>query len=178
MWRLSSVPVHYSFASLLLFSHFSLASLCRYFVEGGTNYLAVTIFVSEVYIYLFCVSLRGRMVTATCRNNDRYDISRNECVTFPSSGEYIKRLKERHNVVNYGNKVRYADLNERLAFQTRLFHTRQYIEKGKPLSVYKKTAILTTGSRNECDAWIDSDLESVKRAGYYVRARYKKAEVV
>ena len=118
------------------------------------------------------------MATATCRNNDRYDISRNECVTFPSSGEYIKRLKDRHNVVHYGNKMKFANSKERLAFQTRLFHTRQYIVKGNPSSVYKKTAILTTGSSNECDKLIESDLESVNRAGYYVRARYKKTEVV
>lgn len=118
------------------------------------------------------------MSTDTCRNNDRYDISRNECVTFPSSGEYIKRLKERHNVVHYGNKMRFADSREKLAFQTRLFHTRQYVVKGNPSSIYKKTAILTTGSSNECDKLIKSDLDSVNRAGYYVRARYKKTEVV
>lgn len=103
---------------------------------------------------------------------------RNECVTFPSSGEYIKRLKDQHNVIHYGKKVRFADLKEKLAFQTRLFHTRQYLVKGNPSRTYKKTAILTTGSKNECDALVESEFESVTRAGYYVRARYKKTEVV
>lgn len=117
-------------------------------------------------------------MSGTCRNADRYDISRNECVTFPSAGEYIKRLKERHDVIHYGDKVRYDSLKDRLAFTTRLFHTRQFIVKGNPLSVYKRTAILTTGSRNECDRLMMSDHEAVGRAGYYVRARYKQLEVI
>lgn len=107
---------------------------------------------------------------ATCRNNDRYDISRNDCTIFPSAADYINRLKERHNTTMFGNKNYYTSSKERLAFRTQTFHTMQFIEKGG--GRYKKTAILNNGPGNDCLKWVESSHENAKRANYFVIKRY------
>ena len=118
------------------------------------------------------------MVTGICKNNDRYDISRNDCSTFPSASEYLKRVANLHQTTAMGSKTKYVDYKEKLRHQTQLMHTRQYIVKGHPPVAYKKTAILTTGSTNECDQWVKSQFDSVRRAKYFVRRRYKDVEAV
>ena len=117
-------------------------------------------------------------MSGTCKNNDRYDISRNDCAIYPSASEYMKRLKNLHNTVSFGNKYKFQNNTERLQHITQLMHSRRFIVKGNPLTTYKKTAILTTGRMNECDQFIQSEFEQVRRAQYYVRRRYKDTEVV
>lgn len=117
-------------------------------------------------------------MSGTCKNNDRYDISRNECATFPSATEYVKRLKNQHDTVVHGDRIKFSNFKEKLEHQTRVFHTRQYIEKGNPPRRFKKTAILTTGSQNECDQLVKSSIEQVARANFFLRRRYRDKEVV
>jgi hypothetical protein len=109
-------------------------------------------------------------MAGTCRNNDRYDISRNDCNIFPSAADYVNRLKEQHNTTMFGNKNYYSSSKERLAFSTQTFHTLQFIEKGG--GRYKKTAILNNGPGNDCLKWVQSSHENAKRANYYVIKRY------
>jgi hypothetical protein len=114
----------------------------------------------------------------TCSNNDRYDISRNDCAVFPSAAEYLKRVASVNNTTTFGNKTTFRDYKEKLRHQTQLMHTRQFVVKGNPPTTYKKSAILTTGTMNECDQLIPSEYDSAKRANYYVRRRYKHVETV
>ncbi len=67
---------------------------------------------------------------------------------------------------------------ERLEHKTQIFHTKQLIQKGNPKVTYKKNAILTTGSRNECDQLVESKIENVKKAGIFVIRRHHDLEVL
>ena len=109
----------------------------------------------------------------TCRNNDRYDISRNDCTIFPSAAAYMNRLKERHNTMMFGNQNYYSSSSDMLAHRTQTFHTLQFIEKGNPKVRYKKTAILNNGPGNECEKWIQSEHQGARQANYFVISRYK-----
>ena len=67
---------------------------------------------------------------------------------------------------------------ERLEHKTQIFHTQQFIEKGKPIVRYKKNAILTTGSKNECDQILNSKIENVQKSGFFVIRRHHDLEVL
>ena len=115
-------------------------------------------------------------MAGTCKNNDRYDISRNDCSIFPSASEYLKRMKSVHDTTTFGNKQSFHNYKDKLRHQTQLLHTRQFIVKGNPPAAYKKSAILTTGSTNECDQLVKSEFDYVNRANYFVRRRYRDVE--
>lgn len=113
-----------------------------------------------------------------CKNNDRYDVSRNDCSVFPSASEYLKRVANQNNTIQLGDKTKFNNYTERLRYRTQQMHTGQFVVKGNPPVRYKKSAILTTGSMNECDQWAPSSLDQVKRANYFVRRRYSDVETV
>ena len=108
----------------------------------------------------------------SCRNNDRYDISRNECAIFASAGDYLQHKHNVHDNIRRNEHKRFHSVKDRLRETYQVNNTQRTVTKGRNGATYPMTMLLNNGSSNECRRMVVPKLEVLQIAGYYLRRGY------
>lgn len=111
-------------------------------------------------------------MTAFCKNNDLYDISRNECAIFRSAGDYLQHKYTVHNNISRSEHRVFHSNKDRIRDTYQINNTQRTVTKGRNGATYPMTMLLNNGSSNECRRMILPQIDALKIAGYYLRRGY------